>query len=159
MRSVGEREMVPGRRKMVLRPMSQMGDTFISKPLVCFEPASKKRTCKRGNFQESRRTFQLGSNLVALARPTEIRTRGDGRHKMSLWPFTFLNYTKMTRYEALEKNAVSEPKALHLVRPHLSKSPALLGDFQPVHWRRNRSVGVNGGGRGTGIEPSPRSPE
>ncbi len=33
---------------------------------------------------------------------------------MSLWPFTFLNYTKMTRYEALEKNAVSEPKALHL---------------------------------------------
>ena len=29
---------------------------------------------------------------------------------MSLWPLTFLNYTKMTKYEALEKNAVSEPK-------------------------------------------------
>jgi hypothetical protein len=51
---------------------------------------------------------------VALARPREIRTAGIVRCKLLLSPFTFLNYTKWTKYEALEKNAVSEPKMAQL---------------------------------------------
>ena len=54
--------------------------------------------------------FRVWSTLVALARPREIRTLKNQRCKLPLWPLTFLNYTKMTKYEALEKNAVSEPK-------------------------------------------------
>ena len=50
------------------------------------------------------------SGLVALARPKEIQNRRKLRCKLLQWPFTFLNYTKMAKYEALEKNAVSEPK-------------------------------------------------
>jgi hypothetical protein len=46
--------------------------------------------------------------LLSLVR--EIRTLKNLRCKLPLWPLTFLNYTKMTKYEALEKNAVSEPK-------------------------------------------------
>jgi hypothetical protein len=34
LRSVGEREMVPGRRKMVLRPMSQMGPKADLEPRI-----------------------------------------------------------------------------------------------------------------------------
>jgi len=37
---------------------------------------------------------------------------------MRLSRFTFLNYTKMTKYEALEKNAVSNSKL-----PSLRQSP------------------------------------
>jgi hypothetical protein len=44
---------------------------------------------------------------VTLAHPTGIRTWGGFGFKLSLWRFTFLNYTKSTKYEALEKNAVS----------------------------------------------------
>jgi hypothetical protein len=50
------------------------------------------------------------SSLVTLARPKGIRNGGNPRRKLVLRPFTFLNYTKMAKYEALEKNAVSGPK-------------------------------------------------
>jgi hypothetical protein len=40
------------------------------------------------------------------AEKTELRWRC----KLLLSPFTFLNYAKVTKYEALEKNVVSEPK-------------------------------------------------
>jgi hypothetical protein len=63
-----------------------------------------------GLLKEFSRPGQFGSSLVALARPSEIRTLKNPRCKLSLWPLTFLNYTKMTKYEALEKNAVSEPE-------------------------------------------------
>jgi hypothetical protein len=36
-----------------------------------------------------------------------IRTWGEFGFKLYRWRFTFLNYTKLTKYEALEKNAVS----------------------------------------------------
>jgi hypothetical protein len=52
--------------------------------------------------------------LVALARPREIRTLRNLRCKLTLCHLIFSNYTKMTKYEALEKNAVSEPKMLQL---------------------------------------------
>ena len=44
---------------------------------------------------------------VTLAQSTGIRTWGEFGLKLCLWRFTFLNYTKLTQYEALEKNAVS----------------------------------------------------
>src|SRR5207253_11184541 len=44
---------------------------------------------------------------MTLAHPTGNRTCGEFGFKLSLWCFTFLNYTKSTKYEALEKNAVS----------------------------------------------------
>jgi hypothetical protein len=46
---------------------------------------------------------------VTLAHPTETRTEADFDFKLCLWRFTFLNRTKPTKYEALEKNAVSRP--------------------------------------------------
>ncbi len=61
-------------------------------------------------LKELTKPSQFGSSLVALAGPREIRTPGHLRCKLSLWPLTFRNYTKLTKYEALEKNAVSEPK-------------------------------------------------
>jgi hypothetical protein len=45
--------------------------------------------------------------FVTLGHPTGIRTWGELRFKLPLWRFTFPNYTKSTKYEALEKNAVS----------------------------------------------------
>jgi hypothetical protein len=44
---------------------------------------------------------------VTLAHPTGIRTWSEFGFKLSFWRFTFLNYTKSTKYEALEKNEVS----------------------------------------------------
>ena len=41
-----------------------------------------------------------------------------------LWPCTFPNYTKTTKYEALEKNAVSAPKTPQLGDLHLKPSPS-----------------------------------
>src|ERR1700676_1300962 len=46
---------------------------------------------------------------VTLAHPTETRTEADFDFKLCLWSFTFLNCTKPTKYEALEKNAFSKP--------------------------------------------------
>ena len=51
---------------------------------------------------------------VTLAHPTGIRTWGEFDFKLSVWRFTFLNYTKSTKYEALEKNAVSKPQTAQL---------------------------------------------
>src|SRR6266404_6250707 len=53
------------------------------------------------------RAFGVVRESVTLAHPTGIRTCGKFGFKLSLWRFTFLNYTKSTKYEALEKNAVS----------------------------------------------------
>ena len=61
-------------------------------------------------LKELTRPSQFGSSLVVLARLREIRTLRDRRCKLPFWYLTFLNYTKMTKYEALQKNAVSEPK-------------------------------------------------
>ena len=36
-------------------------------------------------------------------------TLGNLHDKLSLWPLAFLNYTKTSKYEALEKNAFSKP--------------------------------------------------
>ena len=78
------------------------------------------------------RPSQFGSILVALARSREIRTLKNLSCELSLWPLTFLNYTKMTKYEALEKNAVSEPEMpqpgdLHYSRN--SRKPHFIGRF------------------------------
>jgi hypothetical protein len=51
--------------------------------------------------------FGVVGEPVTLAHPTGIRTWGEFGLKLCLWRFTFLNYTKLTKYEALEKNAVS----------------------------------------------------
>src|SRR6266480_4067015 len=51
---------------------------------------------------------------VALACPKEIRNRTNLCCELTLSPFIFLNYTKMAKYEALEKNAVSEPEMAQL---------------------------------------------
>jgi hypothetical protein len=53
------------------------------------------------------RAFGVVRESVTLAHPTGIRTCGKFGFKLSLWRFTFPNYTKSTKYEALEKNAVS----------------------------------------------------
>src|SRR5229473_2878790 len=74
----------------------------------------------------------IGSILVALARSREIRTLRNLRCELSLWPLTFLNYTKMTKYEALEKNAVSEPEMPQLGDLHYSRNsrkPHFIGRF------------------------------
>ena len=60
--------------------------------------------------EELSRPGQLGPSVVALARAREIRTLSNWRCKSSLWQLAFLNHTETTKYEALEKNAVSEPK-------------------------------------------------
>jgi hypothetical protein len=49
---------------------------------------------------------------VTLAYPTVIRTWGEFGFNLSLWRFTFLNYTKSAKYEALEKNAVQATNRL-----------------------------------------------
>jgi hypothetical protein len=98
------------------------------------------------------RPSQFGSILVALARSREIRTLGNMRCELSLWPLTFLNYTKMTKYEALEKNAVSEPEMPQLGDLHYSRNtrkPHFIGRFSAYslmeklggrnEWRRERN--------------------
>ena len=51
---------------------------------------------------------------VTLAQSTGIRTWGEFGLKLCLWRFAFLNYTKLTKYEALEKNAVSRQQIAKL---------------------------------------------
>jgi hypothetical protein len=60
-----------------------------------------------GSKRESLPRIQGLRFSVTLAPPKKIQTRRKRRRKMRLSRFTFLNYTKMTRYEALEKNVVS----------------------------------------------------
>jgi hypothetical protein len=55
--------------------------------------------------------FGIVREPVTLAHPTGIRTWGEFGFKFYLWRFAFLNYTKLTKYEALEKNAVSRHKS------------------------------------------------
>ena len=54
------------------------------------------------------------SGPSAPAHPREIRTPRNLRCKLPLQQLIFLSYTKTTKYEALEKNAVSESKMLQL---------------------------------------------
>ncbi len=70
------------------------------------------------------------SSLVPLARPREIRTAAIVRCKLLLSPFTFLNYTKQTKYEAQEKNAVSKPKMPQLGNLKYSRNSRKV----PLYW-------------------------
>src|SRR5260221_2879538 len=60
---------------------------------------------------------------VTLAHPTETRTEADFDFKLCLWRFTFLNRTKPTKYEALEKNAVSRPIVPKIANLRYSRDP------------------------------------
>jgi hypothetical protein len=113
--------------------------------------SSRKRTYR---LKELTRPSLFGSILVALARSREIRTLKNLRCELSLWPLTFLNYTKMTKYEALEKNAVSEPEMPQLGDLHYSRNsrkPHFIGRFSTYslmeklgclyEWRRERNWG------------------
>ena len=69
---------------------------------------------------------------VTLAQSTGIRTWGEFGLKLCLWRFAFLNYTKLAKYEALEKNAVSETKMLQLGNlkySHISRKAPFIGRF------------------------------
>jgi hypothetical protein len=55
--------------------------------------------------------FGVVGEPVTLAQSTGIRTWGEFGLKLCLSRFTILNYTKMRKYEALEKNAVSDRKS------------------------------------------------
>jgi hypothetical protein len=73
----------------------------------------------------------------------------------------FENRTKLPRYEALEKNGVSSPQSPK--RGHLSYGATSAGGpiyrvFRGCGCRSDGNWNRSGGGRGTGIEPSPRSP-
>jgi hypothetical protein len=78
---------------------------------------------------------------------------------LSLSPFTVRNYTKKTKYEALENNSVSERKycksAVSSIAATLEK-PRFVGRFSAFIGREIQRASVIGGGRGTGFEPSPR---
>jgi hypothetical protein len=52
----------------------------------------------------------VGWRAVTLARPREIRTLSKPERKLLRSPFGFQNCTKTTKYEALEKNVVSNGK-------------------------------------------------
>src|SRR5882724_9723154 len=58
----------------------------------------------------SRKSRPRSHFSVSLAPPKEIQTRRNFRAHKWLSKLSFLNYTKMTKYEALEKNAVSNRK-------------------------------------------------
>src|ERR1700738_4803179 len=60
---------------------------------------------------------------VTLAHPTEARTEADFDFKLCLWRCTFLNRTKPTKYEALEKNAVSGPIVPKIGNLRYSRDP------------------------------------
>jgi hypothetical protein len=49
---------------------------------------------------------------------------------LSLSPFTVVNYTKKTKYEALEKNAVSVPKMLQIGNLKYSR----ISRKAPLYW-------------------------
>ena len=78
-------------------------------------PSSKlsmHRVCVLEKSRSGRLNFNSGR--VGLARPREIRTPRNPHCKLPLWLLIFLNYTKMTKYEGLEKNAVSETVKIQL---------------------------------------------
>jgi hypothetical protein len=60
---------------------------------------------------------------VTLARPTVTRTEANFDFKLCLWRFAFLNRTKPTKYEALEKNAVSRPIVPKIGNLRYSRDP------------------------------------
>jgi hypothetical protein len=84
--------------------IGQKQDILIASADVRFDPESG-----HANENASERIDQeVRASLHA--RPREIRTPGICRCELLLCRLTFLNYTKMTKYEALEKNAVSSPR-------------------------------------------------
>src|SRR5450755_1402397 len=83
---------------------------------------------------------------VTLAHPTEPRTEVDFDFKLCLWRFTFLNRTKPTKYEALEKNAFSRPivpKIRNLQYSHNPRKPTFARGFsaRSLTQKRERSGG------------------
>src|SRR6266481_1012162 len=99
---------------------------------------------------------------VTLAPRREIRTLSKQQRKLLRSPFGFQNCTKTAKYEALEKNVVSNAKLpsrrQFLVRSFSYKSLSLLGILRPIDRVRWQTDQLDGGGRGPGIEPSPRFP-
>jgi hypothetical protein len=84
-------------------------DILIASAGVCFGlEKADMRTKASERIGQTLSAF--GSNLAALARAREIRTLSDRQGKLPLWQLAFLNHTKIMKYEALEKNDVSEPK-------------------------------------------------
>ena len=96
---------------------------------------------------------------VTLAHPTGIRSWGEFGFKLSLWRFTFLNYTKSTKSEALEKNAVSRRQiALPSILKYsfgFQKGPTLLGDLRLSAYGESGALKVLAEGEGAGVEPLP----
>ena len=68
-------------------------------------------------------TLRAHRESVTLAHPTQIRTEAGFDFKLCLWRFTFLNRTKPTKYEALEKNAVSRPIVPKIGNLRYSRDP------------------------------------
>ena len=63
-------------------------------------------------IQTIKETGAIGSRPASLlsGTPREIRTLSNPGCALLLWSLIFSNRTKMTKYEALEKNVVSNPK-------------------------------------------------
>ena len=123
---------------------------------VCFGAGSGLKKWKASVIGKVKSVW-IEFSLFSLVRE-KFEPQGTCTARLPLWDLIFLNYTKMTKYEALEKNAVSR-KCCHSAISStvaFSKSIPLLGDFRPVRRSRNWVIGVSGGGRATGIEPSPR---
>jgi hypothetical protein len=85
---------------------------FIGRNALSDLTSSRSDLCIVGLLKEAAaRTVSAGdSSLAGIAHPREIRTLKSQRCKLLLSPFEFLNYTKTAKYEALEKNALSEPR-------------------------------------------------
>jgi hypothetical protein len=60
------------------------------------------------------RAFGVVESLLLSLIQQGFRTWGEFGFKLSLWRFTFLNYTKSTKYEALEKNAATRRQIARL---------------------------------------------
>jgi hypothetical protein len=120
---------------------------------------SRRLRSRKRDMQPTERVDRaqpVGSSLVALARPREIRTPADLRCKLSLSPFTVRNHTKKTKYEGLENNSVSERKycksAVSSIAATLEK-PRFVGRFsahslaekskEPVSLAEGEELGSN----------------
>jgi hypothetical protein len=109
-----------------------------------------------------RRKLLLLERLLLSLVGQRIRTLCKLHRKLLRPPFSFQNCTKMTKYEALEKNVVSNRKLSSLrqslVRLITQKVTVCWGFWGRSPELDSQTAQVVGGGRGTGIEPSPRRP-
>jgi hypothetical protein len=105
-----------------------------------FRPKHGRRMESIGLFTATgRRELGLvpgGWRAVTLARRREIRTLSKLKRKLLRSPFGFQNCTKTAKYEALEKNVVSNAKLpsrrQSLVRSFSYKGLSLLEILRPV---------------------------